>query len=294
MTRPNQVVRTSKHRSQACLGLWLEKNVFAYAAAATAAGAGMLFSAPLAESKIVYTPAHVNLQNRSSFPLDLDHNGIIDFYLVRHFAKSSMSTSQSVMSVCHVPATSLGLRCSTAASATNALNAVRAVAASTSRHSFAAAALVKGAKIQRGNRFLNKVPVFMGEKKFYFGTNGSTGSAWFGPWMNKGKGVRNRYLGLKFKINGKFHFGWVRLTITTPQKKAEFTATLTGYAYETIPNKGIVAGQTKGPDQSDDRAPTLTLTAPPHTPATLGLLALGTPALTIWRRQKIFAGAFRV
>jgi hypothetical protein len=31
-------------------------------------------------------------------------------------------------------------------------------------------------------------------------------------------------------------------------RKYHITATLTGYAYETIPNKPIIAGETNGPD----------------------------------------------
>ena len=76
-------------------------------------------------------------------------------------------------------------------------------------------------------------------------------------------------------------------------------ATLTGYAYETIPNRPIIAGKTKGkmndkeasPDllSPDDRGPAASLTNPiPDTPqpATLGLLAMGSPALSIWRRKE--------
>jgi hypothetical protein len=44
---------------------------------------------------------------------------------------------------------------------------------------------------------------------------------------------------------------------------------LTGYAYETIPNKAIVTGETRG---SDDQA-------------TLGTLAMGSPGLSVWRRK---------
>jgi hypothetical protein len=36
----------------------------------------------------------------------------------------------------------------------------------------------------------------------------------------------------------KVHFGWARVIITTSAKT--FTATLTGYAYDTIPNKSII------------------------------------------------------
>jgi hypothetical protein len=47
-------------------------------------------------------------------------------------------------------------------------------------------------------------------------------------------------------------------------KGTNLTATLTGYAYETIPNKPIIAGKIEGPDE-------ITVE-----PATLGHLAAGT------------------
>jgi hypothetical protein len=66
-----------------------------------------------------------------------------------------------------------------------------------------------------------------------------------GPWANDGKGVNDRYLGLRFVINSEIHYGWARFNVRI--WNAIF-ATLTGYAYETIPNKSIIAGRTKGPD----------------------------------------------
>jgi hypothetical protein len=59
---------------------------------------------------------------------------------------------------------------------------------------------------------------------------------------------------------GKTHFGWARLNVSCVYLHA-MNATLTGYAYEAIPNKSIVTGETKGPDVE---------------PATLGDLARGT------------------
>jgi len=59
-----------------------------------------------------------------------------------------------------------------------------------------------------------------------------------GPWEWK----KNRYLGLKLLINGKAHYGWARLSFSA------CNGTLTGYAYETIANKSIKTGKTKGPD----------------------------------------------
>jgi hypothetical protein len=79
-----------------------------------------------------------------------------------------------------------------------------------------------------------------------------------GSWFD----VTNRYLGLKFQIKGKTHYGWARLSVFTTQSFT-FAAALTGYAYETVPNKPIIAGKTKGPD-------VITVQ-----PATLGTLALG-------------------
>jgi hypothetical protein len=100
--------------------------------------------------------------------------------------------------------------------------------------------------------------------------------------------VNSRYLGVKFEIKGQTHFGWARLNVQI-QLPLTITATLTGYAYETIANKAITAGQTKGPGNLEPDAsieePDASLTAPSSKPATLGALAAGAPGLSIWRRE---------
>ena len=73
--------------------------------------------------------------------------------------------------------------------------------------------------------------------------------------------VYDRYLGIMFQIKGKPHYGWARLNVSGGG--GSLGGVLTGYAYETIPNKPIIAGKTKGPD-------VITVE-----PATLGRLALG-------------------
>jgi hypothetical protein len=95
-----------------------------------------------------------------------------------------------------------------------------------------------------------------------------------GPWLKVSPG----YLGLKFKVNGKIHYGWARFT-----NMGCFGGTLTGYAYETIPGKAIIAGATKGPS---DPEPTTSLNTPTPEPATLGALAMGAPGLSIRRRKE--------
>jgi hypothetical protein len=74
-------------------------------------------------------------------------------------------------------------------------------------------------------------------------------------------------------------------------ENGRITAVLAGYAYEAIPNKSIVTGKTKGLDDVSNVAQPspAALHAPTHQPASLGLLAMGAPALSIWRRKE-FAG----
>ena len=89
---------------------------------------------------------------------------------------------------------------------------------------------------------------------------------------------------MKFKIKGQTHYGWARLSVEY-QPPSQITATLTGYAYETIPGKAIIAGATKGPDDGAQPVPATHTSSTPE-PATLGMLALGAPGLSIWRREE--------
>jgi len=94
-----------------------------------------------------------------------------------------------------------------------------------------------------------------------------------GPWFN----VTNKFMGFKFLIGSEFHYGWARFTFS-----GAMSATLTGYAYETVPNRGIRAGQRHG-TEADSSAATPRESAASNLPA-LGLLASGTVGLATWRR----------
>lgn len=278
-------MRSSRPRKTASIPESLHQQLRMYALAANAAGVGALALAQPSEAKIVYTPTKVVLQNTKPFALDLNHDGNVDFYLVQHRQFLGRSHSASNLSACHALSTALPYCASFRSStAPNALNAVATVIATSDI--IEAAALRAGARIQRGRRFRNKKPVLMGAGEFYHTSQGRSSTQWVAPWVNGGKGVKNRYLGLKFKIKGRFHFGWARLTVTTHQNG--LTATLTGYAYETIPGKGIVAGQTNKPDEiakslAQPNPAALTVATPE--PASLGALAMGAPGLFIWREE---------
>jgi hypothetical protein len=106
-----------------------------------------------------------------------------------------------------------------------------------------------------------------------------------GPWFNLNG--RPAYLGIRFLINENTHFAWARVCVSHSADK-DYKVTVTGYAYETIPGKPIIAGATKGPE---DAEPTAALSSGIPEPVTLGALALGAPGLSIWRRRESAAAA---
>jgi hypothetical protein len=92
----------------------------------------------------------------------------------------------------------------------------------------------------------------------YSGTN--TGS-----WPDGGKG----FVGLRFLINGQEHYGWAAFVVGFHTRRTGYFGRLTEYAYDTVPNQGLDAGQTASTPE----------------PGTLGLLALGSLGLGLWRRK---------
>jgi hypothetical protein len=59
---------------------------------------------------------------------------------------------------------------------------------------------------------------------------------------------------LRFAIDGKTHFDRARLGGISA-REGNATATLTGYAYETIPNNPIITGKAKGPGDRSIETP---------------------------------------
>ncbi len=102
-----------------------------------------------------------------------------------------------------------------------------------------------------------------------------------------GGNIKNRYLGIRFSLNGQTHYGWIRLTVTSNVKlnKPTLNATITGYAYETVPNKPILAGTA----ETAANKPTAALQAPRNIQGengpSLGMLAAGAEGMPLWRRE---------
>lgn len=90
---------------------------------------------------------------------------------------------------------------------------------------------------------------------------------------------KNTYMGVEFTLNGETHYGWIRLNIKTTSNPTgpQLTATITGYAYETIAGKPIVAGTAATASSASARQP--------HAGPSLGMLAAGAEGMPMWRRE---------
>jgi hypothetical protein len=183
----------------------LHKQLNAYALAASAAGAGLLALVQPAEAKIIYTPVHHVVGRNARYKVDLNHDKIGDLALVNTYGCNRDYCDDALSAI---------------AFAGNGVEGRYSVAY----------ALQPGAQIGPKQPFSGKI---MAQSSSSFGT--------FGQWLN----ISNGYLGVKFNIKGKAHYGWLRLSVQV-LGHAKMVTTLTGYAYETIPNKAIIAGKTHG------------------------------------------------
>ncbi|HEY4902189.1 MAG TPA: hypothetical protein VIH89_01830 [Candidatus Sulfotelmatobacter sp.] len=225
----------------------LEKNLAGYMAAAGAAGVGVLALAQPAAAKVVYTAVNVTISPHSAVPLDLNNDGVSDFIISNWFYGHASHLSI----VDQAPGNQVFGK--------NGVN------------DGPAAALFLGVPIGPKGAFQNNGSMAQQASVSGISSGGD------GPWAN----VTNRYLGLKFSVNGETHYGWARLTV---KAKGGVFATLTGYAYETVPNKAIEAGAKSGPVVAEAAIhPQEGAAANP--PATLGVLARGSDTLAIWRRD---------
>ena len=249
----------------------IQQYLHTYAVAAGAAGVSVLALAQPSETEIIYTPANAPIGPGVRIYLDLNKDGTTDFWFNATWIGSE-SFASGYMAVHNAQAG----------------NAVMA----TLQRGWVAEALQAGAAIGPAANFSSGTRASMAWGWFMGSTRPQLWKC-YGPWED----THRRYLGLRFMINGEVHYGWARLNERC-QKGYWHVGKLTAYAYETIPDQGLVAGQKKegkidledenltGPGEA-----TLASTAP--TPATLGMLAKGAASLGNWRERVARNGSCR-
>jgi hypothetical protein len=259
MKAKNQTPAQSRPASN--LAFNVDKGLIQYAAAAGAAGVGLLALAPTAEAKVIYTPTNIPITvNGPYVPIDLNNDGVVDFYIYNVVNSGDARTPNPK------GRSPLGFYAhALIVTPTQEANEVGAITSFTKAP--CAAEVIQGHEISANKNFVAGGIDLFGVAGDY--TNPGTLSC---PWQ--GKANKGGFLALKFVINGATHFGWARVTLggTAP--------TLTGYAYENVPNASIKAGVIQGPDENADASEPST-SAPQ--PASLGALAKGASGLPIWR-----------
>jgi hypothetical protein len=241
--------RSTGPRTTAKLSKSVSHQLNSYALAASAAGVSVLALAPLAEAKVVYTPVHRVIQGGDPGIryLDLNHDGITDFKF-QNWSVYDSDIQLATLSVLPTPG-----------------NRIRGYGGSGIFSFRFPSALPAGTRIGPKGHFIS------GQ------SNDAMLRAPFG-WGQRNN-VKNRYLGFRFEIKGETHYGWARLNVScSGPPRYHIAATLTGYAYETVPNRLIVAGKTKGRD-------VITIQ-----PASLGHLARGANSIAAWRESSSSGG----
>jgi hypothetical protein len=230
----------------------------------------MLAPALPAEGEIISTKANIPIAATFSAipptPLDLNHDGVADLRFSRYIFGYYHSVRDNVRTV----------------------GANKAALAGTSNHTYKgwgyASALKAGAPIGPSAHFAEKDVMLFARSQVETSNGKTLTQHLYGKWLGNNP---ERFLGVRFLIDGVIHYGWVRLTITSGTGK-EAVGTITGYAYETIAGKPIKAGAVSDGSEADDgqadntQAPAQELSGP-----SLGMLALGAHGLALWRYEDV-------
>jgi hypothetical protein len=256
---------TNKLSSLTCgdtLSETIDHRATLYSIAAAAAGVSILALAAPAEGEVVITRKNIPIPISSYFfppphpvPISLNNNGVNDFsFELYTFAYHSFNDDLYM----------------------KPLEGGAVVGAPSTKGAFYASALARGARIGPSAHFSSKG---FADIEVAHGIDASSNYSrkLYGNW---GGNPANRYIGVKFLIDGATHYGWVRLTVIT--EPSGVSATITAYAYETVANKRILAGiATKDSANTQAETKAESLAQP-----SLGMLALGANGLALWRRDE--------
>jgi len=273
-------------RKPATLNTNLNRGLLSYVAAACAVSGAILAETLPSDAEVVYTPTNTAILVGSPVLIDLNHDGTVDFVLSNNFDAFNRHPSCS-------PCT-FGSHASLKAGPEQAGDAIWGISSNVrSRESRAQSrarqqkhpsvkeavapvpwGVVVGAG--PGRSFQSQALLMDSSNSIYYFSGGGTVNS-VGGWGKNGRAT-GPYMGFKFLIDGEIHYGWARVDV-----HANFlhpSATLTGYAYETIANRPILTGFTKGsmdassdPSQETQASENQTLA-----PGSLGQLALGAAA----------------
>jgi hypothetical protein len=264
---PRATVPSHRNRGATQLSRNLEKKLLAYAAAASA---GLVAFAQPAAAEIIYTPSNIPMalpfNNGALTQFDINNDGVPDF-VFSNFSYFSHGLGAAYLKI----------------SPDQSANEIVGVLIS-GQNQVTAAGLPPGVVVGPNANFQSS-PTGLLMGGVFLGSTGNHGS---GSWLT----VETAYLGLKFVVNGEVHYGWARIKLVSPG--AVNSASIYGYAYESVPDQTIVTGQTSGTpgENSQVSQPNPAPSTHDNKPQTLGMLAAGARATAV-RRGKSTASSSR-
>jgi hypothetical protein len=195
----------------------------------TAVATILLFAALVgrAAAEVVYTRVNVSIPVGGTYNIDVEQDGFTDFTLRSSLLQDYCQFGDGYVWILTVtPANGGGV-----------------VTDSGNITSSDAAALQRGVTVNVGQSFYAGTAVMAGLDWGFCGTGA------LGEWLNS----PNRYLGLQVKdAANNVHYGWAKVSTTAfvdQYGTLHASTVLSGFAYETTPNQGILAGQISA-DQS--------------------------------------------
>jgi hypothetical protein len=239
-------------REKPALSKDIDNRLRFYATAAAAASVALVALAEPAEGKVIITNTNIPFpfSGGNVRSLDLNHDGVPDLALVSSY---SAGYGHETNRLTVRPYFGGGIK--------------------EKVHSGFASALVRSAKIGPSAYF------GYGAEMEIKSCQGSTTKhcQLSGKW---GGNHPNRFVGVKFLINGATHYGWVRVTVVA-HATLRLSGAITEYGYETIPNKRVLAGV----PSNNSAAPDVQAKDSGSNAPSLGMLALGASGLPIWKRE---------
>jgi hypothetical protein len=239
----------------------LDHRLKLYCVAAAAAGVSVLALAQPTEAEVLFKRQRIQIGSTPVL-IDLNHDGIADFQFAVHCTAVYHVGSFCTLSVAPLEG-----------------GAVVGFQSWEGRPGPFASALSPGAEVGHFSPFAEGgVVIDRNVQGFCDDSSCSPGSASYGAWINN---PPNRFLGVKFLIDDQIHYGWVRMQVNG------LSGTIVGYAYETVPNRPIIAHDP--PEGSANNAESPQKDQSLWGSPSLGMLALGADGVALWRHDETLA-----
>lgn len=204
-----------------------KKNLGKYTALA---GAFLAGGAVNAQIQYVDINPDANVDINNSFDLDMDGNSIVDFV----FSVNNMSGSGTYYGGL------LNFQYSGVGASVSAPNGGVMGQVSSQASMNIASMLVSSNFVDSAGNFLGDGVLAANVNVVVTGVYSTS----FTQYLGNFAGQNDKYIGVNFDISGNTHYGWVRLDVAASYDQI----TVKDYAYNTVPDLGLYAGQSVGLD----------------------------------------------